>query len=220
MKNMDWLPLKRKEQLEMGKNWEKILAVKLVDWKVPPDAATKLTNAVAVANTEISVPPSERNPVANTRLKVAFKTLTAEMRDIKRRYFFVPPLTEADVVALGLKPKDTVYTVVGDPVGQATADVAYLGGQTLQFNIKHIVGTPFDAKANYGKKLYFDIADVNDPPIMSGENLSKNVFTRRKKETITFAPADAKKVAYFCIRYENSKGKAGPWGPVFSAIIP
>ena len=25
---------------------------------------------------------------------------------------------------------------------------------------------------------------------------------------------------YFCIRYENSKGKAGPWGPIFQAIIP
>ena len=28
------------------------------------------------------------------------------------------------------------------------------------------------------------------------------------------------KAAYFSIRYENSKGKAGPWGPLASALIP
>ncbi|MDR2184295.1 MAG: hypothetical protein LBO80_01305 [Treponema sp.] len=25
---------------------------------------------------------------------------------------------------------------------------------------------------------------------------------------------------YFCLRYENSKGEAGPFGPVFSAVVP
>jgi hypothetical protein len=25
---------------------------------------------------------------------------------------------------------------------------------------------------------------------------------------------------YFCIRMENSKGEAGPWGPIFWTVIP
>ncbi|MDR3352901.1 MAG: hypothetical protein LBO00_07885 [Zoogloeaceae bacterium] len=28
------------------------------------------------------------------------------------------------------------------------------------------------------------------------------------------------KTIYFCVRYENAKGEPGPWGPIFSAVIP
>jgi hypothetical protein len=37
------------------------------------------------------------------------------MRDIKRRYFLSPPLTEADLAALGLKKHDPVQTPSGEP---------------------------------------------------------------------------------------------------------
>jgi hypothetical protein len=53
-----------------------------------------------------------------------------------------------------------------------------------------------------------------------GTELPHSRFTRRKKELFEFPLEDSGKTAYFCIRLENSKGKAGPWGPVFSAIIP
>jgi hypothetical protein len=41
--------------------------------------------------------------------------LTAHMRDIKRRYFLIPPLTEADIISLGLKPHDPHPTPSGQP---------------------------------------------------------------------------------------------------------
>jgi len=43
---------------------------------------------------------------------------------------------------------------------------------------------------------------------------------RRRKELFIFPAEDSGKTAYFSIRYKNSKGQAGPWGPVFSAVIP
>jgi hypothetical protein len=35
-----------------------------------------------------------------------------------------------------------------------------------------------------------------------------------------FPPEDSGKTAYFSIRLENAKGGKGPWGTVFSAVIP
>jgi hypothetical protein len=55
---------------------------------------------------------------------------------------------------------------------------------------------------------------------VAGKELPHSIFTRRKKERIDFDQEDSGKTVYFCIRYENAKGKPGPWGPLFSAVIP
>jgi hypothetical protein len=45
-------------------------------------------------------------------------------------------------------------------------------------------------------------------------------FVRKKKESFVFQPQDSGKRAYFALRYENSKGEAGPWCPIFSVLVP
>jgi hypothetical protein len=56
--------------------------------------------------------------------------------------------------------------------------------------------------------------------LISGEELPHSRFTRRKKELFDFPQEDRGKTIYFCVRYENAKGEPGPWGPIFSAVIP
>jgi hypothetical protein len=55
------------------------------------------------------------------------------------------------------------------------------------------------------------------PPV-SGKELPHSRWTRRRKERFSF-DGDSGKTVYFCIRYENSKGEAGEFGPIFSAVI-
>jgi hypothetical protein len=88
----DWLPGKRTDQLAMAKNWSAILTAKGTQWQI--------TRAMA----------AERNAVTTARCNEAFGGLTKLMRKIKSRKFFVPPLDDADLVSLGLKPKDLVKT--------------------------------------------------------------------------------------------------------------
>jgi hypothetical protein len=40
------------------------------------------------------------------------------------------------------------------------------------------------------------------------------------RELFDFDKADRGKTVSFCIRLENAKGAAGPWGPLLSTIIP
>jgi hypothetical protein len=115
---------------------------------------------------------------------------------------------------------DTKPTPVGDPVGVASAAVVYRGGQVLELLIKHMDGTPFDKKTNYGYSIYHGLYAESDLQPENGEDLPKHRFTRRKKEIFKYAQSDVRKTAYFCIRYENSKGVAGQWGPMIAAIIP
>ena len=151
----------------------------------------------------------------------ARKTLEKAIRTYVQGFLAKNPnVTNADRENMALPVYDTTPTTVGNPQGQATADIAHMGGQILQLHIKHVSGTPSDAKANYGCKIYYGLFADGDKQPANGEDLTKHKFTRRKKEIFEFTPADVKKTAYFAIRYENSKGKAGPWGPMFSALIP
>jgi hypothetical protein len=45
-------------------------------------------------------------------------------------------------------------------------------------------------------------------------------FTRKTRHRFDYSEEDRGKHVYFCLRYENSKGDAGPWGPILSAVIP
>jgi hypothetical protein len=55
---------------------------------------------------------------------------------------------------------------------------------------------------------------------VTGDELPHSRFTRRRRIVIEFNAADSGKTVYFSIRFENAKGDKGPWGPVFSAVIP
>ena len=86
----DWLPSNKNKKLEMGINWYKILIQNGNLWNVPEIAITDFNMAINEAENENKIPLSERNVVSNIRLRLTFNKLTAIMRDIKRRYFFVP----------------------------------------------------------------------------------------------------------------------------------
>jgi len=218
--NSDWLSGSRGGKLEMSMQWCTVLAEKAGLWKVPEEDTTALNEAKDDAASEYAVPVPERNAVTNARMIDAFKRLTAVMRDIKRRYFFSPPLTNSDLASLGLKPKDNTPTSVLDPTGQAIADLSYPGRIQVMVSIKPKDGTQTDPRAYYGCRIYHGVYDANAALPTIGKELRESFFTRRKRELFTFQPEEAGKIACFCLRFENSKGKAGPWGPMASAIIP
>jgi len=85
------------------------------------------------------------------------------------------------------------------------------------------VGVHQTRRRNAGRparRIYFGVYDYGATLPEDGTKLPESLFTRRKKELFTFLPKDSGKTACFCVRYENSKGKAGPWGPMATAIIP
>jgi hypothetical protein len=59
---------------------------------------------------------------------------------------------------------------------------------------------------------------VGAPP-RTGSDLPYSVFTRKKKQRFDF-DGESGTTVYFCLRYENPTGKAGPFGPILSAVIP
>jgi hypothetical protein len=217
----------------MAKNWSAILSAQAASWNVPAAELTQLDALAAAAGTVLDkAQSSERTAVITAQCKAAFDGLIENMRFLKSHYFLTPPLTDTDLISLGLKPKDTIHTPVPPPAEQAEADILRPGVHLLELILRVIGGGSL--RSSVGFRVYWGVMPPGGATVegatgvkrelmkvpSSGEELPFSRFTKRRRERFDFDAGDSGKTAYFCIRLENGKGEAGPWGALFSAVIP
>jgi hypothetical protein len=143
------------------------------------------------------VDEAERTHVITVSCQAAFKALVTKMRFFRNRYFKIPPLTGED---------------------WAAAEPFLAGRRELGVRIVFVSGDPND-RANEGFRLWYKLVEPGGPPVTDPAQFDESLFTRRKKDVITFACADSGKTVYIAVQIENG-GKKGPWGPLVSALVP
>lgn len=221
MSSVDWLPRGREAQLKMARTWNvQIKAKGKRDWKMDDEEVAAFDEAVGSAEVENNRPQNQRTKSTNINLKNAFNNLSTLMRSNKRRYFHVPPLTEGELVSLGLKMKDTIPTDIGSPKIQPSAKINYKASCLLELSISPAKEITGDKRAYHGCKIIYEVFSPTDTVPTDRKQLHESRFTRRKKEEFVFNVEDSGKRMYFSMRYENGKGAAGPWSPIVSAVIP
>ncbi|MDR2032170.1 MAG: hypothetical protein LBP86_07955 [Azoarcus sp.] len=216
----DWLPSARDGILGMGKDWRSVFNTQAAAWNIPPNVPPALDTLIVAAQTALETARNEatRTPVAVARCREAFDALAASMRDIKRRYFLTPPLTESDYISLGLKPRDAKPTPSHAPTAQAKVETFLVGRHELGLKILYVAGDASDP-ANKGYRIWYDVTAPGEPPPSDPEALRKSFYTTRKKDLLEFGFGDSGKTAWLAVQIEND-GKKGPWGPLVSALIP
>jgi len=231
----DWFPSRRSDQILMAKNWEHQMTTWGEMWGVPKDVKAKLKSLRVKAENDLHL-ATGANPTPENiqKCRDTLKELQAYMRNIKSRYFKKPPLKNEHFVALGLKVPDRIKSPVPKPEASSSVEVSYLGISRLRLHLSRIDGAAADKRAEYGRRIYWGVMPPGGATLeqaagkghylmkrpVSGEELAHSKLTRRARETIEFPSEDSGSTAYFCVRYENSKGEPGPWGPIFSAVIP
>ena len=131
-----------------------------------------------------------------------------------------PNVTDLDREAMGLHVYDTIPTTVNVPKVRPMVKIVYKGAGLLELHITPEADISEDRRPYYGCKIQFDLFHADAPAPETRDVLNKGIFTRRKKEPFVFQPEESAKRMYFCARYENSKGQAGPWSNIMSAVIP
>ena len=224
-----WLPGKRAEIIEMAQGWNSFLSKTGMKTLLKMEQSTldALSDATQLLISLNETPRGSRTPSINAEIRTAERALIAQMSDIKMRYLFIPPLTEANFVTLGLRPRDRVPTSVNAPVMVAEADLTFPTiGQVELHHIRPSGNAGSDTRSSYGVRIYYGVLGADDgavgritqPPV-TGANLPQSVFTRKSRYVFDF-PAERGKHTFFCIRYENSKGQTGPWGTIIEAYVP
>jgi hypothetical protein len=225
---MNWLPEDRTGQLAMARNWLGVLFPdKGEAWGVPLSQYTALLNLVTAASKALdkAMSETERTPVVTAQCAAAFAELKEKMRFFKKHYFLEPPLTDADLVSLGLKPADTVRTEIPKPDAEPAADIGFPDFHLISiFNIRPRASHSTDPRSDHGVNIHVGIVDGPEPyyipaPPEKGSSLPYSKFTRRHRERFDFEGCSGKTIC-ISLAYENAKGGTGPFSPVISANIP
>jgi hypothetical protein len=241
----DWLPSSHQDRITMARNWVTILneatttkttmttkgtvkktakpkagATKADKWEIPPVSVTTLADLTTTAE-EILIEdqdPETKTKVTTQKMTVAIRNLIAKMRDIKKRYFYIPPLTEDDLVSLGLNIPDTTPTKTEAPTAEVTIEYWRKGEHEIGFKIIYLTGSA-DDKANKGYRIWYKVLGAGDTAPTNPKDLNESFFTKKKKDIIVLDTNDSGKKIYCAVQIEN-EGKKGPWGPITQAIIP
>jgi len=169
-----------------------------------------------------------RTPIQIVAKNVARKKLEKALRNFVQGFLMRNTLVnEEDRRTMQIPVRDVIPTNVPPPVTQPDGALAFPGIGLIEMrNIRPIAEKP-DARAGYGVRIYYGIlgeATKTDKFRLTtrpetGQDLPHSVFTRKTRYLFDFT-LDRHKEAFFCMRYENSKGNPGPWGKMYSASIP
>jgi len=170
---------------------------------------------------------SQRTPAHTLARNNSQAAATKALRAFVNQYLRFEPVTDVDLVEMGIPVRDTIHTTVPPPRIPVEGVLAFPAAGLVEMREIRGVGTPLDKRADHGVRIYYGIIGtpsesdkfrITDRP-RTGDDLPHSVFTRRKHQRFDFAGESGKEV-FFCMRYENMKGDAGPWGTIISAFIP
>jgi len=193
-------------------------------WRITVDTAP-LVNATAEYEVAfLKCQSNERTTayvVRKNRLKdVLVKIIRNIVQGFLSRNEFV---IAEDRAELWLPLRDVIPTVIPPPAIPVTGILTFPAKGLVEMTKIQPAGGTRDERAKHGVRIYFGIVGgavkaIPERP-STGDDLPHSVFTRRKRFRFDFT-GESGKEAFFSMRYENSKGEAGPWGHIISAFIP
>jgi len=187
----------------------------------PISALTTLHDAFADLLEETS---GQRTPAQTHARNAAQAEATRALRAFVNQYLRFAPVNDTDRVAMGIPNRDTIPTTIPPPAIPVIARLTYPSNGLVEVCDIKPDGVKSDERSKHGVRIYYGIVSETSKyriPVRpkSGEDLPHSVFTRRNRYRFDFS-TDNGKEAFFCMRFENSKGDAGPWGKIISGFIP
>jgi hypothetical protein len=145
--------------------------------------------------------------------------LKAAVRPYVKAYLaYNPAVTDADKENMGLPLHDTKPTPVPPPATypEAETDSSVIRQLTIHFKDN---GSEKRAKPKgaHGAEIRWSILDHAPASV---DELTTSAFDTASPLTLSFDESQRGKMVYYCPRWENAKGDKGPWGEIYSAIVP
>jgi hypothetical protein len=235
----DWIPSGDVEFDAFFKHYIQVVGTKTsgatpVWTHIPAARVTELGNIYSdwfTAWGKLKQPHTSADILAKDEAKERGKTI---LREFNNQYvLYAREVSNAERVEIGAHVHDTTPTTVPKPTCQPEADIIYPGKHLLELvNIRRVPGIGNDPpKADFGVRIFWGVMGestekdkfrIAAPPVV-GDDLPHSTFTHRKRFRFDF-DGDSGRTIWFALRYENAKGGKdkgeGPFGPLFSAIVP
>lgn len=221
MAQSDFVPRPDAEFNLFQANLVAIVQPKLAAWSIPPAQFNPLLPLKTTWETKFGIASNKDN---RTRADVKAKDDARTAYEKPLRKFIAsylsknPKIPDSDKEMMGLNVPDGHHTPVPVPASRP------LGKVNTSNRLQHIIGfsdenTPTSKakpKGVRGCQIWMKIGGV--APADASE-LRYIATDTRTPYTLDFAGADAGKMAYYWLRWENTKGQTGPWSEPVSATV-
>jgi hypothetical protein len=219
MSYKDWMPRKRKDQLAMAKTWLAQLPVSGGAWSVTEYEISELTDIVDdVENAEKKVEKEGASPVYVARVRLAYAAMVKNMRFLRKRKFFSPPMTDDDWIRLTLTPPDFVRTPHVSVSEVVEFELKLRGIREILVNF-WIKGASGRAKPDGYDGAVIIWAVLDEPPD-NPDALTRHTLASRTPYAVPFTEEERGKTVYIAACWQNGRGLIGKWSEIQSAIIP
>jgi hypothetical protein len=178
------------------------------------------------------------------QLEEVFKTFAQASLAIKRKYFNVPPLTNADLVACHFRSPELSQDEVKPPTTSCTIIAKNPDPDVVSLHFDDYRKLSPETRAYYGVRYNWGIVRAEsviriakglEPSIdeykaaagvghylieapKNGEIMPHSKYAKKLRNTLHFEN-ESGNTLYLCARYETDKGDACPWGPVVKVVI-
>ena len=224
----DYIPRNDEQFLAWVKKLIANVAAHATTWKIMPIDASVSDLADDFENKLIAAKDPNHGKVDVMKKNDARKVLEKECRTYVQGFLARNPyVTNPDREMMGLNIYDVTPTTVPPPGVPVEGDMVFPAAGLVEVKSIRAVGVKEDNKSSYGVRIYYGILNAPDEkgkfgvdkPPKTGDDLPHSVFTRQKKYRFDFTGESGRQI-FFCLRFENSKGQAGPWGKILQSYIP
>ncbi|MDR2738730.1 MAG: hypothetical protein LBB68_02730 [Treponema sp.] len=217
----DWLPSREQDFADLCKKWKAGLeapaVVSAFGWnQADCTAAAAKIDAFLTALDAYGEDDSSKNRLTKNEDKEAAKSSMRDFANTNIRYN--KKMSDADKLDYGIHPADRSGTAAGDPetYPEAEADTSVMRQVTIRFwdSASKKRGKPHGV---HGAEIRWAVLDR--PPVSEKEIVNSD-FDTASPFTLRFDESDRGRRLYFCLRWESTTNLKGPFGEIYSAVIP
>ena len=216
-----WIPTREQDLVELCQNWKEGLGtptnVTAFGWKqAEVDRTVTKIDGFLAARLAYKETNSTKNRLAKDEAKKEAKQAMREFANTSIRYNTL--IRPEDKLTYGIYPVDRTATPVKAPetYPEAEVDSSVIRQITIHFwdSASKKRGKPHGI---HGAEVRWAILD-HAPA--SEKELTNSDFETASPITLTFDESQRGKWLYFCLRWESTTNLKGPFGEIYSAIIP
>jgi hypothetical protein len=219
--NGDWLPSREQDLADLCQKWKAGLEnpanITNFGWNQTEvtETLTKVT-VFLMARAAYEEVDSTVNRMAKDEAKEAAKSAMRDFANSSIRYN--KQMKDEDKLVYGIHPVDRTPTTAGAPESypEAEPDTSIIRQVTINFwdSATKKRGKPHGV---HGAEIRWAILD-HAPALV--DELSNSDFDTASPFTLKFDEGQRGQKVYFCLRWETNTNVKGPYGEIYSTIIP
>ncbi|MDR2764871.1 MAG: hypothetical protein LBB90_07560 [Tannerella sp.] len=165
--------------------------------------------------------PAERTPTKTVKLNEAEDAFVAVYRQLYTGFLKSNPLvTNDDLQSMGMPLRNSSRTPARIPDTNPDADTDTSQMRRVKISFYENDGIHKKGKPDgvHGAEILWEVLDTFSEVHL--DDLKHSSFDTRTPFVLDFTDEQRGKILYFALRWENTRGQKGPFGPILNAVIP